>query len=49
MAKMIIEGNEKKINKLRKELKLKIKRNGLTFKEDKPVIKKETKKKATKD
>jgi hypothetical protein len=46
MGKMIIEGDEKKIKKLRKELKLKLKRNGLTLKDnesEKEVIKKEVK------
>ena len=48
---MTIEGNENKIKKLRKELELKVKRNGLTFKEDKKVEKvevKEPKKKTVK-
>ena len=54
MEKLIIEGDSKKIKKLRKELKLKVERNGLTFKEDKPVKKKtngekEIKKKVIKD
>ena len=34
MAQITIEGDEKKINKLRKELKTKLERNGLTLKEE---------------
>ena len=33
MKKIILEGNDKKINKLRKELQLKLKRNKITLKD----------------
>lgn len=46
MAKMVIEGGEKKIKKLKKELELKLKRNGLTLKDNevkKQILKEEVK------